>query len=220
VVRHVAAGGSLFHESSLAPFPAKNIVWGNNVGAMLASCCGSMVIVIEAHHVVSLPPSAMWFAETGASSPLSSFLTKREDSLDTFLGMSPAGAAAFEIALLIFMMMTLKGYVGMRRQALKLPSGETNPEFNRATRVQLNAVEDVPPLMVGIAALAMLGMPAWYIHAAGLALVVSRAAHATGLAGSGGFSWGRVIGTLGTYVVAIAVAGALLVHAFTPPAHG
>ena len=140
--------------------------------------------------------------------------------MDLFLGMSPAAAAAFNIALLIGLMMTLKGYVGMRRQALKLASGDTHPEFNRATRVQLNAVEDVPVLMVGILALAVLGMPAWYIHMAGLTLVVSRALHAIGLAGSGGFSFGRLIGTLGTYVVAIAVLGALLVHAFTPAAHG
>jgi uncharacterized membrane protein YecN with MAPEG domain len=82
--------------------------------------------------------------------------------------------------------------------------------------VQLNAVEDVPALMVGIVALALLGMPAWYIHAAGLTLVASRTLHAFGLAGSGGFSWGRLIGTLGTYVVALAVIGACLVHAFTP----
>jgi uncharacterized protein len=140
--------------------------------------------------------------------------------MDLFLGMSPAAAAAFNIALLIGMMMTLKGYVGMRRQVLKVASGDSHPEFNRAVRVQLNAVEDVPMLMVGIVALAVLGMPAWYIHMAGLTLLVSRALHATGLAGSGGFSWGRMIGTLGTYVVALAVMGALLVHAFTPPAHG
>jgi uncharacterized membrane protein YecN with MAPEG domain len=140
--------------------------------------------------------------------------------MDLFLGMSPAAAAAFDIALLIVLMMALKGYVGMRRQTLKIASGDTHPDFNRATRVQLNAVEDVPVLMVGILALAVLGMPAWYIHMAGIGLLVSRVLHAIGLAGSGGFSWGRMVGTLGTYVVAIAVMGALLVHAFTPPSHG
>lgn len=135
--------------------------------------------------------------------------------MDILTAMSPAQAAAMNIGLLILMMLGLKMYVGARRGQMKLPSGETNPEFNRATRVQLNAVEDVPVLMVGIAGLAMLGMPAWYIHMCGLVLFVSRILHAYGLAGSGGFSIGRAVGTMGTLLVFLALAGALLVHAFT-----
>ncbi len=134
--------------------------------------------------------------------------------MDILTAMSPAQAAAMNIGLLILMMLGLKMYVGARRGQMKLPSGETNPEFNRATRVQLNAVEDVPVLMVGIAGLAMLGMPAWYIHMCGLVLFVSRILHAYGLAGSGGFSLGRAVGTMGTLLVFLAIAGALLVHAF------
>ena len=118
------------------------------------------------------------------------------------------------IGLLILLMLGLKMYVGARRGQLKLPSGETNPDFNRATRVQLNAVEDVPVLMVGIAGLAMLGMPAWYIHMCGLVLLVSRILHATGLASSSGVSVGRLVGTLGTMLAFLAIAGALLVHTF------
>ena len=63
----------------------------------------------------------------------------------------------FSIGLLVLMMMALKMYVGNRRGKLKVPSGETTPEFSRATRVQLNAVEDVPVLMAGIVALGVLG---------------------------------------------------------------
>ena len=137
--------------------------------------------------------------------------------MDIFLNMTPVQAAALQVGLLIVLMLGLKVYVGNRRAKLKVPSGDvTNAEFSRATRVQLNAVEDVPVLMIGIAALAALGMPAWYIHLVGLALLVSRIAHAVGLAGSSGFSTGRLVGTIGTLLVYIAVAGALLVHAFTP----
>lgn len=136
--------------------------------------------------------------------------------MDLFTGMSSVQAAAFNIGLLVLLMMALKMYVGNRRGVLKVPSGETTPEFSRATRVQLNAVEDVPVLMAGIAGLALLGLPAWYIHMCGLVLLASRILHATGLAGSGGFSIGRLVGTLGTMLVYLAVAGALLVHAFTP----
>ncbi len=137
--------------------------------------------------------------------------------MNLFTDMTATHAAAFYIGLLIVVMLGLKIYVGGRRGKLKVPSGETHPDFNRATRVQLNAVEDVPVLMVGILALAALNMPAWYIHMVGATLVVSRILHAWGLAGSGGFSLGRMIGTMGTMLVFLAVAGALLVHAFTPP---
>jgi hypothetical protein len=139
--------------------------------------------------------------------------------MSLFTNMTATSAAALYIGLLIIVMLGLKLYVGSRRAKFKLPSGESHPEFNRATRMQLNAVEDVPVLMAGILALAALNMPAWYIHMTGGVLVVARILHAWGLAGSSGFSFGRVAGTAGTMLVYIAVAGALLVHAFTP-AHG
>jgi uncharacterized membrane protein YecN with MAPEG domain len=140
-----------------------------------------------------------------------------EGEMDVFLNMSPVQAAALQIGLLIVLMLGLKLYVGNRRARLKVPSGDvTNAEFGRATRIQLNAVEDVPVLMIGIAALAALGMSAWYIHLAGLVLLVSRIAHAVGLAGSSGFSIGRLVGTLGTLLVYLGVAGPLIVHAFAP----
>jgi uncharacterized membrane protein YecN with MAPEG domain len=134
--------------------------------------------------------------------------------MDFLTGMSPVQAAALNIGLLIVLMLGLKMYVAAKRG--RLPSGETTPEFARVQRVQMNAVEDVPALMVGIGALAMLGMPAWYIHMVGLVLLVSRVLHASGLASSSGFSIGRAAGTTGTLLVYLAVAGALLVHAFTP----
>jgi uncharacterized membrane protein YecN with MAPEG domain len=134
--------------------------------------------------------------------------------MDFITAMSPVQAAAMNIGLLVLLMLGLKMYVGAQRGRLKVPSGETTPEFSRFTRVQLNAVEDVPVLMAGIVALGVLGMPAWYIHMCGLVLFVSRILHATGLAGSGGFSIGRLVGTLGTMLTYLAIAGALLVHAF------
>ncbi len=136
--------------------------------------------------------------------------------MDFLTAMSPAQAAALNVGLLILVMLGLKMYVGGQRAKLRLPSGATNDAFSRVQRVQMNAVEDVPPLMAGLVALAALGMPAWYIHLAGLVLVVSRVLHAVGLARSSGVTFGRFAGTLGTMAVYLAVAGALLVHAFTP----
>jgi hypothetical protein len=114
-------------------------------------------------------------------------------------------------------MLGLKIYVGGRRGALKIAPGDvSNVDFGRATRLQMNAVEDVPVLMAGLLGIALLGMPAWYIHVCGGVLVLARLAHAMGLAGSGGFSIGRAAGTLGTLLTYLAIAGALIVHAFTP----
>ena len=77
--------------------------------------------------------------------------------MDFLTGMSPVQAAALNIGLLIVLMLGLKLYVGGRRGKLKLPSGQTNADFDRAVRVQMNAVEDVPALMVGIGALGIDG---------------------------------------------------------------
>jgi len=134
--------------------------------------------------------------------------------MELLTGMSPVQAAAMNIGLLMLLMLGLKMFVGVRRA--RLPSGETTPEFNRVLRVQMNAVEDVPVIMAGILALGLLGLPAWYIHMSGLVLLLARILHAVGLARSSGFSIGRLAGTLGTLLVFLAVAGALLVHSFTP----
>jgi uncharacterized protein len=137
--------------------------------------------------------------------------------MDMFLDMSSIQAAALNIGLLVVLMLALKLYVGARRRTLKVTSGDmSNIDFSRASRVQLNAVEDVPVLMAGLVGLALLGMPAWYIHMAGGVLLISRILHAVGLASSGGFSIGRLVGTMGTNLVYLAVAGALIFHAFTP----
>lgn len=132
-----------------------------------------------------------------------------------FATMTSLQAGALYCGLLILVMLGLKMYVGAQRGRLKVEPGDVgNIEFGRATRVQLNAVEDVPPLMVGILLLGLLNLPAYAIHITGGLLTVSRILHAVGLAGSGGFSIGRALGTLGTLLTYLAVAGGLIIHAF------
>jgi uncharacterized membrane protein YecN with MAPEG domain len=134
--------------------------------------------------------------------------------MDSFMNMTPVQAAALWTGLLIVLMLNLKLYVGGQRRKYKVASGDlSHPEFGRATRIQLNAVEDVPALMVGILALALLNLPAWYVHACGSVLFLSRVLHAWGLSTSSGFSPGRLIGTAGSILVTVFIAGALIVHA-------
>lgn len=124
-------------------------------------------------------------------------------------------AAALWTALMILVMLGLKLYVGGQRRRHKVPAGDqSNPAFGLASRVQMNAVEDVPPLMVGILALAMLNAPAVYIHACGGVLFVSRVLHAWGLASSSGFSIGRFVGTMGTLIATLMIVGGILARLF------
>jgi hypothetical protein len=111
-------------------------------------------------------------------------------------------------------MIGLKVYVGgaRLRTGVTLGLGD-DARMLQATRVQGNAVEDVPPLMVGLAVLGAAGAPAWQIHALGGVLLVSRLLHAQGLASSPGRSFGRGAGTLGTLLVQLGMAAALIAAA-------
>jgi uncharacterized membrane protein YecN with MAPEG domain len=136
-----------------------------------------------------------------------------------FTDAAPLSAAAVYLGLLVFVMLGLKLFVGMQRGRMGVPSGDTsNVEFGRMLRVQHNAVEDVPVLMVGLLALALLDAPLWLIHAGGATLVVARLVHAVGLAGSGGLSIGRAVGTLGSLLCYTAIGGGLVWTAFQAPA--
>lgn len=135
--------------------------------------------------------------------------------MNAFTDMTGLQAATFYIALLLLILLGLKMYVGSRRGALKVTPGDiSNPDFARAQRVQQNAVEDVPALLVGLLILGLLSAPLWLIHTAGAVLVISRLGHAFGLAGSAGFSPGRAFGTLGTMIVYLTLVVALLLCAF------
>lgn len=129
--------------------------------------------------------------------------------------MSALQIAGFYIALMLAVLLGLKLYVGGRRGALKVAPGDvSNPDFARAQRVQQNAVEDVPVLLLAILALGLLSAPPVLVHASGATLLVSRLAHAFGLASSSGFSLGRFMGTLGTLIVYLTLIIALLLCAF------
>lgn len=135
--------------------------------------------------------------------------------MEIFTAMSPLQAAGLYIGLLTFLLAGLKVYVGVMRGKLRVRSGDmSDPAFARAARVQLNAVEDVPVLLIGLLALAFLQMPVWYIHMTGGVLLVARLAHAFALARADGLSVGRIGGTAATELVFLAVGGALVFQAF------
>lgn len=125
--------------------------------------------------------------------------------------MSSIAAAVLYVGLFALLMLVLKLNVGRVRSAEKVLFGDGgNEPLQRAIRAQGNAVEDVPIVVLGIFALAMLSAPVWMIHALGGTFFVGRVLHAMGIAGSTGFSFGRAAGTVLSLIAHLATAGACL----------
>jgi uncharacterized membrane protein YecN with MAPEG domain len=85
-----------------------------------------------------------------------------------------------------------------------------NKELERAIRIFGNFAEYTALCLVMIALLDMLAGPRWLVHACGAAVFVGRAAHAWGIAGSGGPSAGRAVGMTLTWLVILVVGIALV----------
>jgi len=129
--------------------------------------------------------------------------------------MTELQATALWVGLHILLMFYLKIKVGATRGRTKVNFDDgDNDEMQRALRVQGNAVEDVPPALIGLVLLGLLSVPLWLIHASGGILLVSRMMHAFGLGKSSGFSIGRFVGTLGSFIAMLMIAVGCLYFAF------
>lgn len=86
-----------------------------------------------------------------------------------------------------------------------------NPAVLQAMRAHANGVEYVPAALVGLALLAFLEpAPVEAVLALGGTLTLARLFHAVGLSSSGGRSLGRAVGTLGTWLAYLGIAGLLV----------
>jgi hypothetical protein len=130
--------------------------------------------------------------------------------------MTAIAAATLYAGLFGLLMILLKGNVGRVRTSEKVGFGDGNNEaLQRAIRVQGNAVEDVPVVLVGLLALGLMNAPVLLIHGLGATFLVARILHAIGLGGSSGGSPGRMFGTLLTLIVMLITAGACIWFALT-----
>lgn len=130
--------------------------------------------------------------------------------------MTAFAAATLYFGLFGLLMLALKINVGRVRGKEKVMFGDgANEAMQRAIRVQGNAVEDVPIVLIGIAGLAALSAPVMLIHALGGSFLAGRILHAIGLGGSSGSSVGRMVGTLVTLIVQLVTAGACIWFALT-----
>ncbi|MEZ5946487.1 MAG: MAPEG family protein [Hyphomonas sp.] len=130
--------------------------------------------------------------------------------------MTSMHAAVLYAGLFGLLMLLLKLNVGRVRVSEKIEFGDGNNEpMQLAIRVQGNAVEDVPVVLLGLLGLGALSAPALLIHGLGGSFLLGRILHATGLGASAGTSFGRGVGTLITLLVMLVTAGACVWFAVT-----
>jgi len=130
--------------------------------------------------------------------------------------MSSMQAATLYVGLFVLLMLFLKANVGRVRTKEKIGFGHgDNEPMQRSLRVQGNAVEDVPVVLLGLIGLGALAAPVLLIHGLGASFLVGRILHAIGLGGSSGGSFGRSMGTLITALVMLVTAVACIWYAVT-----
>ena len=128
--------------------------------------------------------------------------------------MTPIAATTLYLGLFGLFMLMLKLNVGRVRAGEKVMFGDgANEAMQRAIRVQGNAVEDVPVVLLGLIGLGLLEAPVMLIHAIGASFLVGRILHAVGLGGSAGVSVGRFVGTLISLIAMIVTGGACIWYA-------
>jgi uncharacterized membrane protein YecN with MAPEG domain len=125
--------------------------------------------------------------------------------------MQAVQAAALWSGLLILLMLVLSGIVvsGRRKHMVSFGDGG-NPDLLAASRAFGNCAEYATPGIVALLLLAVVGAPAWMVHAVGATLLVGRVVHALGLLFQTGPSLGRVIGMMLTYTALLTAAVGLI----------
>jgi uncharacterized protein len=125
-----------------------------------------------------------------------------------------ARAVALWVALNLVTLLVLSLAVVRQRQKHGVMFGDgAVPELAQAIRAFGNAAEYIPPGLIGLAVLAMVGAPVMAVHTGGLILLAGRAAHATGVSRVSGPSALRSIGMVLTWVAYILMAVALFIFA-------
>ncbi|MEM9939693.1 MAG: MAPEG family protein [Pseudomonadota bacterium] len=110
----------------------------------------------------------------------------------------------------------LKLNCGRVRMATQVNYGEgDNEAMAKAMRVQANAVEDVPIVLLGLIGLAAVSAPVALIHGLGGTFFVGRVLHALGLGSATGTGLPRLFGTIISLFAILITAGACVWFALT-----
>ncbi len=129
--------------------------------------------------------------------------------------MTPIQAAALWIGLNALFLIYVSFRVGRVRIKTKTNLGDGgNEDMIKAIRTQGNYIEYAPAALLGLFALASLGLGAVWIHALGGVFLFARISHLLGL-GMGVWPQGRFVGTLFTMLTLLATGVLLIVKALT-----
>jgi hypothetical protein len=127
------------------------------------------------------------------------------------LEMTALHAAGFWGGLLILLLIALAFRVISNRRKHRVLFGDGGVEqMTVATRAFGNAAEYIPVGVGALILIALLGYPAWAVHAVGGVLFAGRLIHGVGLSHGKGPGVGRLVGMALT-VVALAAAAMLLI---------
>ncbi|MCK9366392.1 MAG: MAPEG family protein [Metallibacterium scheffleri] len=119
----------------------------------------------------------------------------------------------FYAALATLLVLVLAARIVWLRNVRKIGLGDGgDPQLARAIRVHANAVEYLPLALLLLLVLELQHTAALWLNVFGIALIVARVLHAFGLSGSSGYSFGRGVGILLTWLVMLAMLGVALWH--------
>lgn len=130
--------------------------------------------------------------------------------------LTPDGLAALALyaGINLLLLLVLGFNISLKRRSSKTGIGDGGDEkLACAVRAHANHAEWFPGVLLGLAIMALIGVPAYAIHTIGAVFSVGRVFHAWGMTSSPGTSFGRMIGALLTYVSVLVLAAGLLVHA-------
>lgn len=120
--------------------------------------------------------------------------------------MTPVQAAALWIGFNALFLIFISFHVGQGRIRHKINLGDAgNDDMQRRIRAQGNYIEYAPAALLGLFALAELGLGALFIHALGAVFFIARVSHFLGL-GTDVWPKGRFVGTLMTMLTLLATA--------------
>ncbi len=125
-------------------------------------------------------------------------------------------AATLYVGVNLVFMVLLGLNVSLNRRRTKIGVGDGgNEKMSCAVRAHGNLAEWAPLFLVGLVTAALIGIPAYAIHAVGGTFTVARLLHAWGMLSSTGTTFGRFAGSLLTLISSLLLGAGLVLHALT-----
>lgn len=126
----------------------------------------------------------------------------------------PSYVSALYIALSAIFILALAYRVTRFRRNYKIGLGAgDNLDLDVAIRCHANTIENLPLAMLLLLMAELSGLPTLTVHVTGVVLLVLRAYYAFGMTSTrGGYSRGRFLGTVGSWIVILVLSGFIILQ--------